>query len=151
MKNIALKRAEKSDAPLVFGLLQKLAIKLGRYDSFAGTLEGLEKHGFGSHPAFEAIIAYQQSTAVGYILYFQEFSTWRCSPGIYVQDLFVDADARGLGLGKRLIEAAAKRGKQLQATYLRLSVDTQNQSGRAFYQAIGFEHRQHEQMLMLDI
>ena len=151
MKNISLKRAEKGDAPLVFELLQKLAVKLGRHASFEGTLAGLEKYGFGSQPAFEAVIAYQHNTAVGYILYFKEFSTWRCSPGVYVQDLFVDTDARGFGLGKRLIEAATERGRQWQATYLRLSVDAQNQSGRDFYQAIGFKHRQYEQMLMLDI
>ena len=63
MKNIILKLAEKGDAPLAFGLLQKLARKLGRYDSFEETLEEVEKHGSGSRPAFEAIIAYQPNTA----------------------------------------------------------------------------------------
>lgn len=143
--------AEKQDAPLIFGFLQKLAVQLGRHDAFEGTLEDLQTFGFGSRPIYEVIIAWQQNTAVGFILYFEGFSSWRCSPGIYVQDLFVDAQARGLGLGKRLIEAVAERGRQLQATYLRLSVDEGNQSGRDFYQAIGFKHRQHEQILMLDI
>ncbi len=151
MNNVYLKLAERGDAPQVFSFLQKLAAQLGKPESFKGSLEALEKYGFGPRPAFKVIIAYQQDIAVGCILYFEEFSTWRGSPGIYVQDLFVDAGARGLGLGRQLIEAVAERGRQLQATYLRLSVDAQNPSGFDFYRAIGFKHMQNEQMLVLNL
>lgn len=151
MNTVSLKPAEKSDVPLIFDFLQKLALQLGKPKSFKGSIAALESYGFGPHPAFEVIIAYHRETAVGCILFFEEFSTWRCTPGIYVQDLFVEPDARGLGLGKLLIESAAERGRQLQASYLRLSVDAENQSGLEFYQAIDFKHMLNEKILMLNI
>jgi len=151
MSDITLKLAEKADAPVVFGFLQKLAGKLGKDNHFNGTVEALEHFGFGDKPAFEAILAYHQQTPVGFILYFEEFSTWRCSPGIYIQDLYLNASMRGQGLGKLLINAAAEVGRQRQATYLRLSVDASNNSGMDFYTSMGFEHKHEEKMLMLNI
>lgn len=151
MSNITLRIADKPDAPLIYGFLQKLAAHLGTPGDFKGSLQALEDFGFGADPAFEAILACREGSAVGCVLFFREFSSWRCSPGIYIQDLFVDAHVRGLGLGKRLIEAVADRARQMQASYLRLSVDAGNQSGLAFYQATGFKHKQNERIMMLDI
>lgn len=151
MNDITLKLAEKADAPVIFGFLQKLAGKLGKDNSFRGSVAKLERFGFGERPAFEALLAYHQQTPVGVILYFEEFSTWRCSPGIYIQDLYVDASMRGRGLGKLLVDTAAQNGRKKQATYLRLSVDVSNTSGFDFYTAMGFEHKHKEKMLMLNI
>lgn len=151
MNEITLKLAEKADAPVIFGFLQKLAGKLGKDNHFRGSVAALEQFGFGENPAFEAILAYHQQSPVGVILYFQEFSTWRCSPGIYIQDLYLKASMRGQGVGKLLINAAAQVGRDRQATYLRLSVDASNNSGMDFYTSMGFEHKHEEKMLMLNI
>lgn len=151
MNNITLRLADKRDAPLVFKFLQKLAEQLGSPDNFKGSVAAIEEYGFGPNPAFQVIIAFERETAVGCILFFEEFSSWRCTPGIYVQDLYVDTRARGLGLGKHLIEAAVESGKRVHATYLRLSVDINNASAIEFYQAVGFKHRHDEQIMMLDI
>jgi len=151
MNDISLKLATKTDAPVILGFLQKLAGNLGKDNYFKGSVAALEQFGFGEQPAFEAVIAYHGQNPVGLILYFDEFSTWRCSPGIYIQDLYVDASMRGQGLGKLLIHAAAEKGHERQATYLRLSVDAGNTSGLEFYTAMGFEHKHEEKMLMLNI
>ena len=55
------------------------------------------------------MIARQDGKPVGLALFFFEFSTWRGRPGVYVQDLYVAADMRGTGLGRRLLEAVAAR------------------------------------------
>ena len=151
MNNITLKLAQKQDAPVIFGFLKKLAAQLSKEDDFKGSIAALEEFGFGEQASFEAIIAYQQQTPVACILFFEEFSTWRCSPGIYIQDLFVDAAMRGQGVGKQLINAAAQHGRKKQASYLRLSVDAGNSSGLDFYTAMGFEHQQDEKIMMLNI
>ena len=151
MNEITLRLAEKPDAPVIFGFLQKLAAQLDKQALFKGSVEALERFGFGERPAFEAILAFDRQTPVGLVLYFEEFSTWRCSPGIYIQDLYVDASMRGHGLGKQLINAAIEHGRTKQATYLRLSVDAGNLSGLGFYTAMGFEHKHEEKMLMLNI
>jgi ribosomal protein S18 acetylase RimI-like enzyme len=151
MNEITLKLAEKQDAPVIFEFLQRLAGRLGKEDSFKGSVEAIEKFGFCERPAFEAILAFRQQNAVGCILFFEEFSTWRCSPGTYIQDLYVDASMRGQGLGKVLVNAAIEHSKRWQASYLRLSVDADNSSGLGFYTAIGFKHEHKENMLTLNI
>jgi ribosomal protein S18 acetylase RimI-like enzyme len=138
MSELSLRQASADDAPVLFGLLQQLARDLGKEQEFHGSLASLVAHGFASPAAFEAIIAWHGKTPMGFILFFNEFSTWRGSPGIYVQDLFVSAKARGLGLGQKLTAAAIERGRQNGATYMRLSVHHGNERAFGFYQALGF-------------
>lgn len=150
MKIITLKIAEKEEAPILCGLLKNLARDLGKENEFSGSAEAIEKFGFSSSPAFEAIIAWQGETAVGFILFFYEFSTWRGQPGVYVQDLFVASQARGLGLGERLTYAAVERAKERGVTYMRLAVHNGNEGGFGFYKAMGFEAVTDETTLLLE-
>lgn len=150
MDNINLSVAEKKDASVLFDFLKQLAHGLGKEKDFKGSIEAIAKFGFGTPPAFEAIIAWQGNTPLGFILYFYEFSTWRGLPGIYVQDLFVTSKARGLGLGGRLTSEAIARGKKREATYMRLAVHEGNDLGSKFYQAMGFEAITNETIFLLE-
>lgn len=150
MSGVRLAKAGPGDAPVLFDLLQQLARDLGKEQDFRGSLASLVAYGFASPPAFEAIIAWRGNTPLGFILFFSEFSTWRGSPGIYVQDLFVSAQARGCGLGEQLTAAAIAQGRQRGASYMRLSVHSGNAQGFGFYQALGFRPASNETVLVLE-
>jgi ribosomal protein S18 acetylase RimI-like enzyme len=150
MSDIKLTRAGSGDAPVLLDLLKQLAHELGKAQEFRGTLASLVEYGFGAAPAFEAIIAWRGQTPLGFILYFSEFSTWRGSPGIYVQDLFVSAEARGYGLGEKLTAAAIEQGRRHGASYMRLSVHDGNEQAFRFYQALGFIPAFNETALVLE-
>jgi ribosomal protein S18 acetylase RimI-like enzyme len=150
MSDIKLTKASSGDAPVLFDLLNQLAHELGKAQQFRGSLASLISYGFGPSPAFEAIIAWRGKTPLGFILFFSEFSTWRGSPGIYVQDLFVSADARGSGLGEKLTAAALEQGRQHGASYMRLSVHDGNERASGFYQALGFMAASNETALVLE-
>jgi len=150
MSELKLCKAGVDDAPALFDLLQQLARDLGKEQDFRGSVASLVAYGFASPPAFEAIIAWRGKTPLGFILYFREFSTWRGSPGIYVQDLFVSAGARGARVGQKLTAAAIEQGRQQGASYMRLSVHGGNDQAFGFYRSLGFKSASNETTLVLE-
>lgn len=93
---------------------------------------------------FEALIAEQAGEPVGFCLSFPSFSSWRGERGVYVQDLYVATEARGTGLGRRLLAETARRAREQGARYLRLSVASHNAPARAFYRRTGLAHADDE-------
>jgi ribosomal protein S18 acetylase RimI-like enzyme len=136
---IALRRATAADAPEILRLLRALAAHVGEPAACATTVADLLAHGFGERPAFEATLAVRGGRAVGLALYFFTFSTWRGRPGVYVQDLYVEPEARAAGLGRRLLAAAAAAGAARGCDHLRLSVALTNLEAQKFYHRLGLE------------
>ncbi len=134
---ITIRAAISDDIPLIDALLQRLANSLNEPDAYAANQEALRDHGFGKKRVFHTLIADKDGQGVGLCIYFPEFSTWRCQPGIYVQDLYVDPACRGQAVGKRLLSAAISDAAEAwNAAYLRLSVHVVNQDAQAFYQSL---------------
>jgi GNAT superfamily N-acetyltransferase len=63
---------------------------------------------------FEALLVERDGEAIGYALYFDNYSTFRALPVLYMEDLFVVPEARGSGAGfalfRAVVEAAIRRG-----------------------------------------
>lgn len=134
---IAIRRATRADAARIHGLVRDLARVLGAERRVGATVADFEREGFGTDPIFEALIAERQGEAVGLCLFFDSFSSWTGSRGLYVQDLYVADSARGLGLGRRLLAEAAAIVSRRGGCYLRLSVDADNALAQGFYERIG--------------
>nr|WP_202426116.1 GNAT family N-acetyltransferase [Streptomyces sp. HUCO-GS316] len=103
------------------------------------TPEQLHEALFGERPAAYAHIAEDDATgeAVGFALWFLNFSTWRGVHGIHLEDLFVRPTARGAGHGKALLRELARicvtRGYQR----LEWSVLNWNTPAMEFYASLG--------------
>lgn len=139
-----IRQAEAADAAAVIALLGDLARTIGDADKFRSTEDDIRRYGFGEPRHFEALLAEAQGSAVGLVLFFRTFSTWRGRPGLYVQDLHVVERFRGAGLGRRLLAAAARRGRAAGCTHLRLSVRPDNDQALAFYRRMGLDVRDDE-------
>ena len=63
---------------------------------------------FGDRPAAEVVIAEVEGQPAGFALFFHNFSTFLGQRGLYLEDLYVKPDFRGLGLGRRLMIHLAK-------------------------------------------
>ena len=109
-----IRPAEKRDLAEILRLIRELAIYEKLEDQAVGTVPMLNEALFGKRPSCEALVAERGGRAVGFALYFTTFSTFLCKPGLYLEDLFVESDSRGFGIGKallaRLASIAAERG-----------------------------------------
>lgn len=141
---LAIRPAGAADADALWALLVDLAGSIGLAHKFHGSAEDLRRHGFAETQHFEALIAEAEGIAVGLVLYFLNYSTWRGRLGVYVQDIHVVEAYRKKGLGRRLLAAAAARGRAQGCTHLRLSVDPGNETARRFYERVGLEERSDE-------
>ncbi|HEY1962311.1 MAG TPA: GNAT family N-acetyltransferase [Rhizomicrobium sp.] len=130
--------ATRDDVSAIWQMLRALGAALNRADGVRSTAEDIARYGFGPSPAFEAVIARHARTPVGLAIYFFEFSTWRGARGVYLQDLYVAEEMRGLGIGHRLLSAVAGQARLRDALYMRLSIHAGNADGLRFYERLGF-------------
>ncbi len=150
MTHAVIRSATVEDVESVQQLLAGLAESLGDPQPYHADTRALERYGFGEHRLYQALIAEDKGEAVGLCIYFPEFSTWRCKPGLYVQDLFVRRRNRGAGVGRALLVDAMRRASTAwEAAYLRLAVHVLNRDALKFYQQLGFDADPDNRVMML--
>ncbi|WP_417672151.1 GNAT family N-acetyltransferase [Roseibium sp.] len=150
LPEIVIRLARKEDAAKLNAALARLSQDIG--DDHGASVEDLIRHGFGPSPAFHALLAEHPKTraVVGTIVFSPVFSTVRAAAGLYVSDLWVAAETRGSGLGKRLLVAALSHAPQdWTIGFLKLAVYDDNPDARAFYDRLGFSHDPRETYLSL--
>jgi GNAT superfamily N-acetyltransferase len=104
--------------PRDLGDIVRLIGRLAEFEHLAhlvqATPEKLGPHLFGPRPVAEALVVDSGAQVVGFALFFTNFSTFLAKPGLYLEDLFVEPEQRGRGIGQalltRLAELAAGRG-----------------------------------------
>ena len=130
-----------SAAPQDFDLIAEFIRKLADYEKLLHEVrfdrETMRRHLFGERPAAEVIIGEVDGEPRGFALYFQTFSTFEGKPGIYLEDLFVEPDARGSGLGRALLAKLASLVVERGGARLEWSVLDWNELGKGFYRSIG--------------
>ncbi|MEX1107627.1 MAG: GNAT family N-acetyltransferase [Dongiaceae bacterium] len=109
MKTAAIRRAVKADAAEI----QRMVVELAVYEREAPervllTEADLLRDAFGPKPACEILIAERDDgRALGFTLFCPNYSTWEGRPGIHIEELYVRDEARGTGLGRRLMAEVA--------------------------------------------
>ena len=132
--------ARPEDAGHIIKLIKRLASYENEPQSSIKITEAdIQRDGFSEPKRFECLIAELNEAVVGFALFFNNYSTWEGRPGIYLEDLYVDEKARGLGLGKDLMAALAKLAQERDCKRLELSVLDWNPT-RDFYHAIDCTH-----------
>lgn len=137
---ITIRQAGEQDFALVAAFIRKLA----DYEKLAHEVRfddaTLHRHLFGLRPAAEVLIGEIDGVASGFALYFQTFSTFEGKPGIWLEDLFVEPDARGAGLGRALLSRLAALVIERGGARLEWNVLDWNELGKGFYRSIGAGH-----------
>jgi len=85
----------------------------------------------------EAVIASIDKEPVGYALFFANFSTFLGKPGLYLEDLYVRPEARGLGAGRALLEHLAQTAVDRGWGRFEWAVLDWNEPSIAFYKKMG--------------
>jgi GNAT superfamily N-acetyltransferase len=134
-----IRAATPSDVPLILRFIHALAKYEREPDAVEATEDNLLRHGFGEIPYYQCLIAEHDGHPVGFALYFYDYSTWLGKPGLYLEDLFVDPPARGLGIGKALLQRLAAIAVEKGCARLKWEVLDWNQPAIDFYQSLGAE------------
>jgi GNAT superfamily N-acetyltransferase len=137
---VTLRFATTEDVGLLLQLIHELAAYEKAPDAVVATEEDLRRHGFGPERRFEALLAFVDGELAGFALFFQDFSTWRGRPGLFLEDLYVREWARRRGVGRRLIARLAAIGIERDWPALHFNVLDWNPA-RSFYGRLGIEPR----------
>lgn len=135
--NLIVRFAEPADYSVLFKLIEGLAEYEKLSHAVTGNALALQEHLFGSRRYVEAILAESQGQAVGFALFFHNYSTFLTKPGIYLEDLFVLPEYRRQGIGKSLLTKVAQIALERDCGRLEWSVLDWNESAQAFYRSMG--------------
>lgn len=143
-----IRSATPDDVPEIHAMIRELAEYEHALEHARATEQQLHEALFGPHPAVFALIAESdpepgaadtEREAVGFALWFRNFSTWTGTHGVYLEDLYVRPAARGHGHGRQLLSALA--GICVERGYERFEwwVLDWNEPSIGFYRALGAE------------
>lgn len=132
-----IKTATIHDVPLILSFIKELAEYEKLLHEVVATEAILKETLFGEKAHAEVIIGYLNDQPVSFALYFHNFSTFLGRPGIYVEDLFVRPEARGQGIGQKMLAYLAYLAKKRKCGRLEWWVLDWNETAIGFYKRIG--------------
>lgn len=129
--------ATASDVPLILRLIRGLAEYEQLAHEMRATEDALRTSLFGERPDAEVVIARSKDEAVGFALFFHNYSTFLGQRGLYLEDLFVLPEWRGRGAGRALLTYLARVARDRNCGRLEWTVLDWNQPAIRFYQSLG--------------
>ena len=129
---INLRKATESDIHAIMKLVHELAEFEREPDEVINTEEQMKVEGFGANPSFYAILAEVDGIVRGMLVYFYSYSTWK-GKSIYIDDIIVNEEFRGLGIGRKLMEATIMVAKEEGVGKLHWQVLEWNEQAIKFY------------------
>ena len=137
LPDFVLRKATVEDCPLILSFIRELAEYEKLLHEVVASVETLEETLFGEVAYAQSVIGEYLGTAVGYALFFHNFSTFTGRPGIYLEDLYVQPHMRGKGFGKCLLAYLARLAVDKSCTRVEWSVLDWNEPSIQFYRSIG--------------
>lgn len=133
-----VRKAIEKDMPRVLELIKELAIFEKEPEAVEINLNNLEVDGFGSKPLFECFVAETGNAIVGMALVYIRYSTWK-GQALHLEDLIVDKNMRGKGVGTLLLNKVVTYGNELGVKRISWEVLDWNDPAIKFYEEKGAE------------
>jgi GNAT superfamily N-acetyltransferase len=136
-ERLGIRRGTARDIPTILRMIRELA----QYERLIRDLRidarRLRRDGFGRHRYFEVLICERAKHTVGYAIYYFAYSSFTCSPVLFIEDLFVLRAERGRGAGKALMAALARVALRHKCQQMEWIVLDWNAPSIAFYRRLG--------------
>jgi GNAT superfamily N-acetyltransferase len=141
MTDLIIRPAVEADVPVILELIRGLAEYERAPEQVvcdeARLRESLFPQNSGVKADAEVLMAILGPTAAGFAVFFHNYSTWWGRRGLYLEDLFVQPELRGQGIGKALLRALAQVAKERDCARMEWSVLDWNQPAIDFYRSLG--------------
>ncbi len=131
-----IRKGEIKDMASVLELIQELANFEKEPDAVEIDMYDLIKEGFSSKPTFHIFVAELEERIVGMALFYPRFSTWK-GKSMHLEDLIVQEDKRGLGIGKALYNTYLSYSHKKNAKRVEWVVLDWNKDAINFYEKSG--------------
>ena len=138
---VSIRSGEPRDVDAVLSLMRQLAEHEGHSQYFELTSEALHQACFAQPPRMELIVAETEGEIVGYATCMLQFSPWMGRDYLFLDDLYVRDEARGLGIGSRLLKQVGALALE-RGLGVRWHVEMENRSAQKLYRALGAELRE---------
>ncbi len=135
--SISIRTARREDAPQIFQFICDLAEYEKALKEVKCTTESLAESLFSDDSVAHALMIEDHGQAIGYAIYFYNFSTWLAAKGLYLEDLYIDPAHRGKGAGIGLMKTLARQAQEQGCLRFEWSVLDWNTPSIEFYEAIG--------------
>lgn len=136
MPKFEIRSAHEDESALVLDFIKKLAIYEKMIDEVEATVDTIYDSLFVKHEA-EVVFGCEDGVPVGFALFFHNFSTFVGRKGLYLEDLFVIPEKRGLGYGKALLLHLAHLAKERNCGRMEWVCLDWNTPSINFYKSLG--------------
>ncbi len=134
---LTIRPATPDDAELILRLITELAIYEKAEHEVKTDAAGIRDSLFAEDSSAHGLICERDGQAIGYAVYFFNYSTWLGKHGLYLEDLYVSPEARGLGAGKALLRQLAQLAVARGCGRFEWSVLDWNTPAIEFYESFG--------------
>jgi len=136
MPSFNIRPAKETEAGLILGFIKKLAA----YEKCSDEVVADEATIYNSifvEKAAEVVFAEEDGMVIGFALFFHNFSTFVGRKGLYLEDLFIIPEKRGLGYGKAILKYLANIAVERNCGRMEWICLDWNAPSLAFYRSIG--------------
>ena len=135
---IIIRKAIEADSSKIWVLMKDLAVFEKYIDVFAITPDIVVESGFRKNPPdFHCLVAADNDTIAGMLVYYFLPYTAQNRPAIYMKELYVDENYRGQKIGEQLMDALKKEAKAHNCAQIKWTVAPWNAGGKRFYERLG--------------
>ena len=136
IEGFTLRETSENDLSLILGFIKEIAEYEKLSHAVDATEESLKKYVFEKRRA-EVLIVEKDENPIGYVVYFYNFSTFTGTSGLYLEDVFIRSEYRGMGLGKEIFKILGKLAREEGRKRMEWVCLNWNEPSKKFYKGLG--------------
>lgn len=137
LMNFCVEKAGEKHIPQIIVLLREFA-EFENLSEYCGiTEEKLKDAMFGENAFVEGLITFDTETPLGYALFYPNFSSFRGQKGLYLEDIYIKQEYRGLRIGEKMLRHLARIAKERGCERIDFQVLDWNTPAIKFYEKLG--------------
>jgi GNAT superfamily N-acetyltransferase len=137
LSSLLIRTATADDAPLILHFIRELAIYEKAEHEVLATEDTIRESIFGPGSRVDGLICELDGEPIGFAVYFFNYSTWLARYGLFLEDLYVSPEHRGIGAGKALLEHLARIAVERDCGRFEWNVLDWNKPAIDFYESLG--------------